>query len=308
MAVLVTAAVAGREAPAADGPNVVVSIRPIHSLVAGVMEGVGTPFLVVRGGGSPHAYALRPSEAKALQDADLVVWVGESMETFLSDSIATLAPDAQVLELIEVPGVTVLAIREDAVWEAHSHEDGDHDDDHGEAHDHEGVDGHIWLDPENAKTIVTAVVEELTELDPAHAAAYRANGEHVIAEIDDLSGLVGERVAPVADRPYIVFHDAYQYFQRRFGTNAVGSVTVSPEKQPGAARILEIRGRLSDEGVVCVFREPQFSPRVIATLVEGTDVRIGVLDPLGTDIEAGPDHYAKLMTALADGLVDCLAD
>jgi zinc transport system substrate-binding protein len=260
---------------------------------------------------------LRPSEAKALQDADLVVWVGESMETFLTDSLATLAPDARVLELMEASGVTVLEVREDAVWEVHGHEDGDGDDhdgddhdgdDHDDTHDHEGIDGHIWLDPENAKAVVAAVVEELNVLDPANAAAYRANGQRVVAQIDDLSGRIGQRVAPVADRPYIVFHDAYQYFQRRFGTNAVGSVTVSPEKQPGAARIAEIRGRLSNEGVVCVFREPQFSPRVIATLVEGTDVRVGVLDPLGTDIDAGPDHYAKLMTALADGLVDCLAD
>lgn len=321
---------------AAELPKVVASIAPIHSLVAAVMEGVGEPFLIVRGGGSPHAYALRPSEAAALQDADLVVWVGESMETFLADTIPTLAPDAHVLELQDAPGIALLALREGGAWEPHAHEHGDedhdhdeghddenhdhdedhdaHDEDHGEDHDahddhghaHGGIDGHIWLDPENAKAIVTDVVTELVEIDPENAAIYEANGETVRAELDELSGDIAARIAPVADKPYIVFHDAYQYFQSRFGTAALGSVTVSPEKQPGAARIAEIRQRLADENVVCVFREPQFSPRVIATIVEGTDVKVGVLDPLGAEIPAGPDQYPMLMTTLADDLVACL--
>jgi zinc transport system substrate-binding protein len=306
-------------AAAQEPPKVVVSIAPIHSLVAAVMEGVGEPYLIVAGAGSPHAYALRPSEAEALQNADLVVWVGESMETFLADTIPTLAPGAQVLELMEVPGVTVLAMREGDGWEPHEHEGEEHDEEHEEdhegdeheedhEHEHEGVDGHIWLDPENAKAIVAATAEQLAEIDPAHAATYRANGERARDAIDASTADIAQRIAPVADKPYIVFHDAYQYFQRHFGTLAVGSVTVSPEKQPGAARIAEIRRRLVSEGVICVFREPQFSPQVIETIVEGTDVRIGVLDPLGAGIAPGPRQYEMLMTALADGLVACLAD
>ena len=301
-------------AAAQEPPKVVVSIAPIHALVAAVMEGVGEPYLIVAGAGSPHAYALRPSEAEALQNADLVVWVGESMETFLADSIPTLAPRAQVLELMEVPGVTVLAMREGDGWGAHEHEGEEHDEDHDEDHDegheheHEGADGHIWLDPDNAKAIVLDVAEQLAEIDPARAATYRANGVRASAGIDALSADIAQDIAPVADRPYIVFHDAYQYFQRHFGTRAVGSVTVSPDKQPGAGRIAEIRERLVRDGVVCVFREPQFSPQVISTIVEGTGVRVGVLDPLGAEIAPGPDLYAMLMTALADGLVACLAD
>jgi len=297
-------------AAAQEPPKVVVSIAPIHSLVAAVMEGVGEPYLIVKGAGSPHAYALRPSEAEALQNADLVVWVGESMETFLADTIPTLAPDAKVLELMDVPGVTVLAMREGEGWEQHEHEGDEHEEDHDEdhEHEHEGADGHLWLDPDNAKAIVVAMAEQLAEMDPARAATYRANGAWASAGIDALSADIAQDIAPVADRPYIVFHDAYQYFQRRFGTRAVGSVTVSPEKQPGAGRIAEIRERLAGESVVCVFREPQFSPQVIATIVEGTGVRVGVLDPLGAEIAPGPDLYAMLMTALADGLVACLAD
>ena len=308
LAGLAMTAMSMRHAPAADAPDVAASVRPIHSLVVAVMEGVGDPFLIVRGGGSPHAYSLRPSEAEALQDAELVVWVGESMETFLAGAIGTLAPDAHVLTLIEAPGVTVLAPGENGAWEKEEQDDREYDDEQGDEHGHDGVDGHIWLDPENAKAIVAAVVKALVEIDPVHADAYRVNGGRVTADIDDLSASVARRVAPVADRPYIVFHDGYRYFERYFGTNPVGSVAVSPEKQPGAARVADIRQRLTDKDVVCVFREPQTSPRLIETIVEGTDVKVGVLDPLGIDIEAGADHYHWLMMAIADGLHDCLAD
>jgi len=291
-------------ANAETSPKVVASIAPIHSLVASVMEGVGEPELIVKGGGSPHSYSLRPSEARALQDADLVVWVGESMETFLAKSIPILAPGARVLELSSAPGVTVLPLREGGAWEAHDHEEDDHDDDG----DHQHIDGHIWLDPDNAKAIIAAVVEQLSDMDPAHAENYEANGARASGEIEALSADMAQRIAPVAGEPYVVFHDAYQYFERHFGTHAVGSVTISPEKQPGAARIAAIRDRLTSDGVVCVFREPQFSPRVIETIVEGTGVRIGVLDPLGAAITPGPQLYPTLMSALATDLVACLAD
>jgi zinc transport system substrate-binding protein len=276
-----------------------------------------------------------------LENADLIFWVGHETEAFLDKPIETIGANAQSVELIDAHGLTKLGFREGGPFEKHSHDDhddhddeemaeDDHHDDHGheemvedghhddhgheemaedehhDEHDHGGVDGHIWLDPENAKAIVTDVVTELVEIDPENAAIYEANGETVRAELDELSGDIAARIAPVADKPYIVFHDAYQYFQSRFGTAALGSVTVSPEKQPGAARIAEIRQRLADENVVCVFREPQFSPRVIATIVEGTDVKVGVLDPLGAEIPAGPDQYPMLMTTLADDLVACL--
>ncbi len=345
---------------AADTPNVVVSIQPIHSLVVGVMDGVGEPELIVRGAGSPHAYALKPSEAEALQQADLVVWVGENMETFLADAIPTLATNAHVLELAEAPGVAVLAFREGGSWEQHAHDDeadhADHDDhghddhadhdnehhedhaahddghedehDHADAHHdahaeaddlghddhghddhaHDGADAHIWLNPDNAKAIVAVVVAELVEIDPDNAVAYQANGDRLAGEIDAMSAEIAAKLEPVSDRPYLVFHDAYQYFGEHFGSDAVGSVVLSPERQPGAARIAAIRDRLADEDIVCVFREPQFSPRIIDTIIEGTDVRVGVLDPLGADLEPGQALYGKLMTGLADGLVDCLAD
>ncbi len=289
-------------AMADDAPDVVVSIQPIHALVAGVMKGIGEPVLIVEGAGSPHTYALRPSEAGALQDAELVVWVGESMETFLSGSIVTLAPHALVLELMEAPGVQVVGFGEGEAWET-----GEHDDDaeHG-SHDRHGADGHIWLDPDNAKAIVVAVVAQLVELDPTNADGYAANGVEMADSIDALAADVEARLLPVSGRPYVVFHDAYRYFDQHFDIRAVGSVVLSPDRQPGAARISAIRQRLLDDEVVCVFREPQFSPRVIETIIEGTDVRVGVLDPLGAELAPGPDLYGQLMMGIADGLAECL--
>ena len=314
-------------AAAADAPAAVASIKPIHSLLAGVMEGVGRPHLLVKGGASPHTYSLRPSEAQVLEEADFVVRVGEFLESFLTRPIRALAADAHVLELMRAEGVALLPVRTGGVWDAHDHHDEDDGDGHGHDEDahghgedtgnehvrredghehHEGeLDNHLWLDPVNAAAIVDAMAEALSLLDPGRAGIYRGNAATVQARLRDLDAEIGEALAPVSDRGFVVFHDAWQYFGKRYGLREVGSVTVSPEQAPGASRLAGIRERLIDAKAECVFAEPQFESGLVRTLVAGTGAGTGVLDPLGAAIDDGPDLYFTLMRANAAAFRAC---
>jgi zinc transport system substrate-binding protein len=288
-------------------PNVVASIKPVHSLVAAVMAGVGEPTLIVKGAASPHTYALKPSDAGALESADIVFWTGHGMELFLADALGTLASKAKVVELAEAPGITLLPVREGGAFEPHEHEGEGHDHEH-EAHEHaeEGGDMHFWLDPENAKLMVTQIATTLAEADPENATAYQANAEAELVKLDALEAELVATLAPVADRPFIVFHDAYQYFEDRFGLDLAGSVTVTPDVMPGAARIDELKAKVSSLGATCVFAEPNFEPTIIAAISEGTSAKTGVLDPEGGALTEGPDLYPTLLRGLAKSLVDCL--
>ncbi len=292
---------------ASAAPAVVATTKPIHSLVAAVMDGVGEPDLLVDGAASPHTYSLKPSDAAALESADVVFWTGHGMELFLGEALGTLSGHATVVELAETPGLQLLPMREGGAFEAHDH-DHDHDhDDHGHADDAEGeADMHFWLDPENAALMVTHIAGVLAEADPANAAAYEANAAATLATLDALEAELATALAPVADRPFIVFHDAYQYFERRFGLTAAGSITVSPEVLPGAARIDALRHAVADRHAVCVFAEPNFQPALVATVSEGTGARAGTLDPEGSTLAAGPGLYPELMRGLATGMLDCL--
>lgn len=291
--------------------DVVVTVKPAHSLVAGVMEGEGSPRLLIDGAGSPHTFAIKPSDARALSKARLVVRVSEGLETFLERTLKGLPATARVLSLDGAAGIRLLALREGGPFEPHAHGGKGHDD-----HDHatsgpkgrggEGMDGHLWLDPDNARAIVDAVAAALAELDPPAAAHYRANAARMKGEIAALADEIAAAVRPLADRPIIVFHDAYQYFERRFGLSVVGSITVNPDVQPSARRLSELRRRIAARGAVCVFAEPQFEPGLIRAVTEGTKARPGVLDPLGAAIPAGPGLYATLLRNLARDLKRCL--
>jgi zinc transport system substrate-binding protein len=303
-------------------PNVVASIKPVHSLVAAVMAGIGEPALIVKGSASPHTYALKPSDAGALESADIVFWTGHGMELFLGNALETLATKATVVELADAPGITLLPVREGGAFEAHSHGDEDHDhedhdhedhdhDEHDHDHDHEHDehgegDMHFWLDPENAKLMVTQIASTLAEADPENATAYQANAEAELVRLDELESELTETLAPVADRPFIVFHDAYQYFEARFGLDVAGSVTVTPDVMPGAARIDELKAKVAQLGATCVFAEPNFEPTIIAAITEGSPAKSGVLDPEGGALAEGVDLYPNLLRGLASSLVDCL--
>jgi zinc transport system substrate-binding protein len=283
-------------------PRVAASIPPVHSLVAGVMEGVGTPTLLVPPTASAHSFSLRPSEARTLAQADLVFWIGPAYETFLEKPLAALAQSGKLVRLEDAPGLTLLEARGGGAWEAHH----DHDHEHGAKPDDHDVDGHMFLDIDNAKAMATAIAAALATVDPENAARYRANAEAVTAQLDALDRELRSTLAPVRGRPFVVFHDAYQYFDRRYDLNAVGSITVSPERQPGAKRLQALRKKIGGLKAVCVFAEPQFEPTLMQTVVSGTRAKTGVLDYLGAGIAPGPDHYAETMRALARSLTECL--
>lgn len=350
MAAFIPAGDAGSTA-AQEPPKVVVTIKPIHSLAAGVMEGIASPFLLIEGGASPHTYSLKPSEARALQEAVLVIRVSDRLETFLNKAIGSLAEGARILTLEEVDGMVLHEVRSGAVWDDHGHDYGQakkardrkgqasrhghdpakaqddghrHGHDHGHkkearahgheagpeaghGHDHDRHDTHLWLDPRNAKTAVVAIAEALAKLDPERANAYQANAERVTALLETLDEELAAATRPLADKRYVVFHDAYQYFEQRYGLSAAGSITVSPERQPGAKRLSELRQRIQSLGATCVFAEPQFEPKLVRTVTDGTKARSGVLDPLGAALPAGPELYFDLMRSLAASLKDCLA-
>jgi zinc transport system substrate-binding protein len=279
------------------------------------MQGAGEPTLLIGSGASPHTYNLKPSDARALQNAELIFWVGEGLETFLQKPLASLPRKARVIEFAEAEGVMLLGYRESAAWEPHLHGDPGLDEGpqtHGHEHEHadrhEASNMHIWLDAGNARAIVRAAVAALGEADAGRAALYRSNGEQAEARIDTLDQALRSQLTPLAGRPYIVFHDAYQYLEHRYGLTPVGSITVNPERQPSAQRIAAIRKKIVDNSAVCVFSEPQFEPSIVKTLIEGMSTRIGVLDADGgVGVAPGPDAYFTIMQNLGDSLKGCLA-
>ncbi|TWB61783.1 zinc transport system substrate-binding protein [Rhizobium sp. ERR 922] len=297
-------------ATAADAPKVVVSIKPIHSLVAAVMQGVGTPDLIVDGAASPHTYALKPSNARSLQEAKVVFWVGPGMEAFLQKPLAALGTNATVVELDDAPGIAKLKFREGGAFEPH--DDGDEheaSDDHAHDHDHDHgeFDTHLWLDPHNAKAMVAEITTSLVAADPANALTYEANQNILDDKLDALDTEIASTLAPVKDKPFIVFHDAYQYFEHRYGVRVSGSITVSPETIPGAQRVAEIHSKVADLGATCVFAEPQFEPKLVNVVLEGTAAKSGVLDPEAATLPQGPDLYFDLMRGIASSLKTCLS-
>ncbi|WP_421726750.1 metal ABC transporter solute-binding protein, Zn/Mn family [Bauldia sp.] len=379
------------------------------------MAGVGEPQLIVEGSGSPHTYSLKPSQAAALQEADLVFWVGRDLEPFLEKPIETIGENATIVGLLDAEGLKVLSFREGASFEPHDHAHADEHDDHAHAdehddhahadehddhahadehddhahadehddhahadehddhahadehddhahadehddhahadehddhahadehddhahadehddhahadehdhasevaevhddhdhhHDHGAFDPHVWLDPVNAKALVSAIEDALSQVDPENATAYSENADQLRQRLDALVAEVDDIVAPVKDQSFVPFHDAYLYFEDRFGVRAAGAITVSPEVVPGAARVGEIKDRIVDLEVTCVFAEPQFTPSLVATVTEGTGADTGVLDPLGTGLDDGPDLYFSLIRAMAESMRDCL--
>ena len=313
----------------ADTPQVAVDIAPVHSLVARVMEGVAVPDLIIQPGASPHEYSLRPSEAAALQASDLVFWVGPGLTPWLADTIETLAQEASVTALSKLDGTVKLEFRESAVFEVHDHDDhsghddhADHDadDDHDEhddhadhdgtvghdEHDHGAYDPHTWLSPKNAMTWLNAIAGQLSSVDPDNAGVYFANAAAGRAEIEVLMGDVTAILDPLRNGRFIVFHDAYQYFEQDFNFPASGALSISDASDPSPARIAEIRDRIAEQGIDCVLAEPQFNPGLIATVLDGTDAQTGILDPIGSDLEPGSALYPDMIRNLAKALASCM--
>ena len=315
-------------------PKVVTSIKPLHSLISYVMDGVGSPNLLVDGSSSPHTFQLKPSHATMLQEADVVFWIGEDLESFLETPLDSIAANARKITLMDSDQIELLKFREKNVFEDHhdehdehneheghddhdeheGHDDHDEHEEHADGHDeHEGHDDHghhhgefdihFWLDPEIAKSIVKIASLELSEVDPANQATYQTNASNAVSELDKL--INDTRTKINSDAKYIVFHDAYQYFEQRFGIEVIGALTVNPEVLPGAKQLAEIREVIEHEKVNCLFSEPQFNPSIANTIAQDTGIKAAVIDPLGAELDPGKELYFQLIGDMATSFESC---
>ncbi|WP_438764948.1 zinc ABC transporter substrate-binding protein [Kushneria sp. TE3] len=309
----------------ADVPRVAVDIAPVHSLAAQVMGDLGTVDMVMPPGASPHGYSMRPSEASTLDSADVVFWIGPALTPWLADSIQTLAGGADAVALLDAAGTTQLDYREGATFEAHGHghDDGHdhanngghgHDDghDHGGGHSHDddhghtGLNPHAWLDPENARAWLAVMAQTLAGADPAHAETYHHNARDAQQRLDGLIADTEQRLADDHDTRFIVFHDAYQYFEERFNVHAAGAISIGDASSPGPERIRELQDRVESLNVQCVFSEPQYNPRMIDSIFGDMPINTSiVLDPLGAGIEPGPELYGELITHIVTSIEAC---
>ena len=298
--------------------QVVTSIKPIHSLASMLMDGIGAPKLIVDGSNSPHNFTLKPSHAKMLQNADLIFWVGEEIEVFLEKPLDTIAKRAKKIELMEISQIKKIKFREKNIFEGHhddhghkKHDDHGHKkhDDHGHkkhddhGHAHGEHDPHIWLDPLNAKVILTVMAKNMKMMDKKNSAKYDLNLKKANANIDRLVFEINKVINKNAK--YVVFHDAYQYFEKRFGYKTLGALTVNTDVLPGAEQLKDIRKVIKKENAKCIFSEPQFNPKIIKAIAKDTNIKTGVLDPLGADLKNNKDLYFKLLNNLSNSLRKC---
>ncbi|SPF78073.1 zinc ABC transporter substrate-binding protein [Pseudoprimorskyibacter insulae] len=280
-------------------PKVVTDIAPIHSLVAQVMDGVGTPDLLVSGAASPHGFALRPSQARLVSSADLIVMVAHDLTPWLEEAAEALAPNAEHLELLDVDGTVHHDLREEAVFDERDHKEHDHD--HGE----EGVDPHAWLDPQNAQVWLSAIAAQLSALDPDNAARYASNAETARAALQSLELTLYARLEPAQNAAILPLHDAYQYFEQRFDLHSVGAIAASDAQAPGPKRLSDLQN--AADNVDCVLIEPQQSAK-LAQSIYGDAVPLVTIDPLGGGFEPGLTLYVETLSAMADSILDCTSD
>lgn len=288
-------------------PQVVVTLKPIHSLVSGVMAGVGEPTLLLSGGESPHTYRLRPSTMRLLQKAEMIVYVSPQLESFLEKPLQTLPTDVALISLIDLPDLMLLPAREGGYWQKQAdHHHSHHQESHEENHQ-ANWDLHVWLDPKNAEVIVKQIAKQLATLDPDNAQHYQKNRDQLIEQLQKLADTIQKDLTTIKKAPFLVFHDAYQYFEKHFQLNGVGALSVSPAHSPSVQRIHSLREKIKSLNVRCIFSEPQFPSRLIQTLIEDNQARKGSLDPLGMKFSPGQEAYFQLMLQLANNMKTCLA-
>ena len=310
--------------------KVVASIKPIHSLVSYVMDGIGKPSLIVDGSNSPHNFNMKPSNAKDIENADIIFWVGEDIESFLEKPLKSISKKAKIIEMMDIKGIKKLKFRERNIFEDHKghdhgHKKKDKHDDHGhkkkESHDHGHghkkevkhddhghghgeFDPHIWLNPHNAEVMVEEIAEQLIAIDPQNSATYKKNSEKAVKDIEKLINTTKKELKK--NISFIVFHDAYQYFEKEFNVSALGALTLNTDVAPGAKQISEIREIIEHDNVKCLFSEPQFNPDIIKSIAKGTKVKVGVLDPLGANLDNGKDLYFNLIKDISSSLKKCI--
>jgi len=328
--IVLTAALSAAVDAATAAPRTVVTIAPLHSLVAGVMAGAGEPYLLLDATASPHTHTLRPSQARRVYNAELLVQVGGGLESFLTPMLQSLPPTVTVLRMIDADGMRVLPrgdgdghddehdghgdehdgheMESDSRDHEHDGHDSEHDGHEFEAHDHGGDprDPHVWLDPANARVMVGEVRDVLSAMDAANAAVYRANAAAMVVRLQKMEADLRAQVQPLRGLPYIVFHDAYRYFEARFGVRPVAFVTLDPERRPGARSSRQLRETIRRVRPKCMFSEPQFPAATVATLTADSGLRHAVLDPLGAGLAPGGEAYFQLMADIGDAMAECL--
>jgi len=273
--------------------SVIVTLKPIHALVSGVMADLGQPQLLLSGSETPHTFSLRPSQVKQLHQADLIVWVGPHLEHFLKKVLTTLNDKVTVLTLIEVEELTRLTRRAGGIWAQESTAEST-------------IDPHIWLNPQNAQVMVKAITQSLSQVNPQQQQHYQHNSAQLLQQLEQLDQALQQQLKAVQDQPFLVFHDAYQYLEKHYQLNALGALQVSSEQKPGAQRLYQLRQMIQQSAISCVFKEPQFNNTLAQTVVEDTAARIATLDPLGIELEAGSQAYFELLKNLARSLTQCL--
>ena len=286
--------------------KVVTSIKPIHSLASYIMDGVGSPDVIVDGYSSPHGFQLKPSHAKMLENADIIFWIGEGLENFLEKPLDTISKKAKKIEFLEVKGIKKLKFRDKNIFDEHDHDEHKHEEDEHDGHDDHGhgeYDPHIWLDPENAKLMVKVITKELSELDSKNASIYEKNSKKALSDLDKLIKNVKKDTNK--DLRFVAFHDAYHYYEDRFGINLLGALTVNPDVLPGAEQLAEIREVIEHEKVNCIFSEPQFNPDIIKSIAKDTGIKTGVLDPLGANLDKGKNLYFDLIKNISTSFKGC---
>ena len=288
--------------------KVVTTIKPLHSLIANVMEGIGEPALILEGSTSPHSFILKPSHARLLEEADIIFWVGEDIETFMGKPLESISKNAEKIAFMDLDSITKLPFREENIFEKHEEHNHDEHDEHEkhdehDSHGHGEFDAHIWLDPMNAKEMVHEISHELSALDPANKEKYNANADKTIIAINQLIKDTDQTINK--DARFVVFHDAYQYFEKRFGISSSGALTLNTDVLPGARQISDIQHLIEEEGINCIFSEPQFNPKIIETIAKDTNIQTGIFDPLGANIDSDKYLYFNLISNLANKLKDC---
>jgi len=281
----------------ASEKKIVTTIKPIHSILLNIVDSdVG---LLLNTNVSPHDFKLKPSDMKKLNNADIFVYIDESIETFVERPLATLDEDVKKIKILGNAGLKLLPVREGGVWEEEDHGDGHH-------HDHGAYDAHIWLSNKNVIKLTKFFVKELSKINPDKKSIYKANAKAFIKKLKEKGKKIKNELSSINDKPYIVFHDAYQYFENENSLNSVGSIALNPEISPTPKRITEIKAKIKKDNVVCLFREPQFPSRIVQTVITDTQAKEGELDPIGFNLTPGKELYFTLITNLSNNLKECL--
>ncbi|MGI9482731.1 MAG: zinc ABC transporter substrate-binding protein [Hyphomicrobiales bacterium] len=280
---------------AAEKPNVVASIRPVHSLVAAVMGDAGAPALIVTDAGSPHNFVLKPSAARALERAHIVFWVGPGLETFLKMPVENLSRNAVSVELGSDMAMTLLPVRGE--YDVHGHGKSEHQ-----------MDLHIWLDPKNAIAMTRRIARELASIDHTRGDDFRRNADKTIKRLESLTSEIETVLAPVRGARFAVHHDSFQYFENRFGLNYTGALLMDLQAGASLKRISHLAKKLAQDGTKCIFAEPQFNSKLAKKLAKSAGASLGILDPMGVAFTPGTELYFEMMESNALAFKRCLSD